>query len=67
MMNKVIIMTILLLSIILLTGCTSIGEASKSNICNTQKTECLQRCDEKAIGYFCEKNCQENYNTCMNS
>ena len=65
MNNKIII--VLLIIIILLAGCSGIEEASKSNMCNTQKTECLQRCDEKTVGYFCEKDCQENYNTCMNN
>jgi len=39
---------------------------SRAVICGDQRDDCYYECNQKFIEYFCENECDENYQKCMN-
>ena len=74
-MNKRVIFLIVLavLIIIGLLVALLIGQQAQPNsvsravICANQKDYCYNECEQKFIGYFCNKDCDKAYEQCMGS
>ena len=63
----VIILIIILVVIILNAGLSqfSQGGVGREVLCREAKGGCYQDCEQKLIGYFCNKECDKQYNQCM--
>ena len=42
------------------------NSVSRAVVCSNAKDSCLYECDQKLVGYFCEKDCEKSYDRCMN-